>query len=326
MQRRTLLSAIAAIAAGWGNLPAHAQGTYPSKPIRMMVPYAAGGGIDAIARMLAHHMSEELHGPIVVENRGGAGGLIGAEAVAKSIPDGYSVLFAGNPELNITPQLQKASYSAETDFIPIALVAQSPNILVANPSLGQGSLRDAFAAAQKSPGGITIGTPGNGTPQHIAVEVLRKETGLDITHVPYRGAAPATIAALGGEVSFALVGAPPALPHIQSGKLIAYAVSQPQRSPLVADIPTLGEALGVMQDDDFVAWYGLLVPAGTPADVVETLTQAAFSALNRNETRHKLAAMGSDLVAMPAAQFAERMRQEQKVYGEIIRRFGIQGG
>lgn len=326
MQRRTLLSALAALAAGWSSLPVHAQGSYPSKPIRMMVPYAAGGGIDAIARMLAHSMSEQLQAPIVVENRGGAGGLIGAEAVAKSTPDGYSVLFAGNPELNITPQLQKASYSTETDFIPIVLVAQSPTILVGNPSLSAGTLRDAFAAAQKSPGGITIGTPGNGTPQHIAVEVLRKETGLDITHVPYRGAAPATIAALGGEVGFALVGAPPALPHIQSGKLVAYAVSQPQRSPLVADIPTLGEALGVMQNDDFVAWYGLLVPAGTPAEVVETLSQAAFVALNRNETRQKLAALGSDLVAMPAAQFAERMRQEQKVYGEIIRRLGIQGG
>lgn len=323
MKRRTMLGVIGAVSAGWLTFPANAARTYPSTPIRMVVPYAAGGGIDAVARMLAQGMAEELHQPVVVDNRGGAGGVLGAEAVAKAQPDGYTVLLAGNPELTITPQLQKTNYSATTDFAPVVLVSQSPNILVASPALGAKTLREALEAARKKPGGISIGTPGNGSPQHVAVEVLRMQTGLDIMHVPYKGAAPATIAALGGEVSFALVGAPPVLPHINSGKLVGYAITQPARSPLVPNIPTLGEALGIMQKDDFVTWYGLLVPANTPADAVDALSKAAFAVLKRPDARPRLAALGTDLVAMPSAPFAERMRQEAQLYGEVIKRFGI---
>ncbi|SCK35197.1 Tripartite-type tricarboxylate transporter, receptor component TctC [Variovorax sp. HW608] len=324
MKRRTMLAVLGATSAGWLTLPARAARPYPSAPIRMVVPYSAGGGIDAVARMLAQGMSEELHQPVVVDNRGGAGGMLGAEAVAKAQPDGYTVLLAGNPELTITPQLQaKANYSAVTDFAPVVLVSQSPNILVASSSLGAKTLREALEAARKRPGGITVGTPGNGSPQHIAVEVLRMQTGLDIMHVPYKGAGPATVAVLGGEVSFALVGAPPVLPHISSGKLAAYAVTQQKRSPLVPDVPTVGESLGTMQNDDFVTWYGLLVPAHAPAEVVEALSKAAFSVLKRSDSRSRLAALGTDLVAMPAAAFAERMRQETRLYGEVIKRFGI---
>ena len=324
MKRRTMLALLGATSAGWLALPAHAARTYPSAPIRMVVPYAAGGGIDAVARMLAQGMGEELHQPVVVDNRAGAGGMLGAEAVAKAQPDGYTVLLAGNPELTITPQLQaKATYSAVSSFAPVVLVSQSPNILVASSSLGSNTLREVLEAARKRPGGITVGTPGNGSPQHIAVEVLRMQTGLDIMHVPYKGVGPATIAALGGEVSFALVGAPPVLPHLNSGKLVAFAVTQPKRSPLVPNVPTVGEALGMMQNDDFVTWYGLLVPASTPAEIVEALSKAAFSVLNRSDSRSRLAALGTDLVAMPAAPFAERMRQETRLYGEVIKRFGI---
>ncbi|MEJ8810417.1 tripartite tricarboxylate transporter substrate binding protein [Variovorax ureilyticus] len=323
MKRRTMLGVIGAASAGWLAFPAQAARAYPSAAIRMVVPYAAGGGIDAVARMLAQGMAEELHQPVVVDNRGGAGGMLGAEAVAKAQPDGYTVLLAGNPELTITPQLQKANYSATSDFAPVVLVSQSPNILVASPSLGGKTLREAMEAAKKRPGGISVATPGNGSPQHIAVELLRTQTGLDIMHVPYKGAAPATIAALGGEVSFALVGAPPVLPHIGSGKLVGYAVTQPARSPLVPNIPTLGEALGIMQKDDFVAWYGLLVPAHTPPEAVDALSKAAFAVLRREDARPRLAALGTDLVAMPAAPFAERMRQEARLYGDVIKRFGI---
>ncbi|WP_349654590.1 tripartite tricarboxylate transporter substrate-binding protein [Ramlibacter sp. 2FC] len=170
---------------------------------------------------------------------------------------------------------------------------------------------------------MSIGTPGNGTPQHIAVELLRAQTGIDIVHVPYKGAAPATTAALAGEVTMALVGAPPVLPHLATGKLVALAVTQPQRSPLVAEVPTVGEALGIMADDDFVAWYGLLAPARAPAAAVQALERAAFTVLRRPETRSRLAALGTDLQATPRAAFAERMRKESARYAEIIRRFGI---
>ncbi|MBP0632738.1 tripartite tricarboxylate transporter substrate-binding protein [Cupriavidus sp. AcVe19-1a] len=324
MHRRTFMGALGASLLATLE-PAWAQG-YPNAPVRMIVPYAAGGGADAIARLLGQGMGNELRQSFVVDNRPGAGGMMGAEAVAKASPDGYTVLVAGNPELTITPWLQaKTSYAPITDFTPVVLISQSPNVLVANASLGAKTLRAAFDAAKRRPGGISVGTPGNGSPQHIALELLRAQTGLDIVHVPYKGAGPATVAALGGEVTFALVGAPPLLPHIASGKLVPLAVTQPRRSPLLPNVPTLGEAMGVMRDDDFVAWYGLLVPSRTPADVVAQLERAAFTVLKRPDTRARFSAIGTDLVSMPGAQFAERMRSESARYRDIIRRFGIKG-
>jgi tripartite-type tricarboxylate transporter receptor subunit TctC len=317
-----MLAAFGASALGTFNL-ARAQ-SYPNAPLRMIVPYAAGGGIDAVARLLAQGMGEELRQTVNVDNRGGAGGMLGAEAAAKAQPDGYTILVAGNPELTINPTLHgKASYSAVNDFSPIVLLSQSPNVLVTNTSLGAKTMREALEAARKLPAGISIGTPGNGSPQHIAVEVLRAQTGLDLLHVPYKGAAPATVAVLGGETTFALVGAPPVLPHISGGKLVPLSVTQPQRSPLLPNVPTIGEAMGLMRDDDFVTWYGLLAPARTPADALRAIERAAFAVLERPDTRAKLATLGTDLLATPGALFAERMRNETKRYAEIIKRFGL---
>ncbi len=325
MQRRTLLTALGVSMLGTGRL-AWGQ-AYPSQPVRMIVPYSAGGGIDAVARLVGQGVGEALQQSFVIDNKAGAGGMLGAEAVAKAPPDGYTILFAGNPELTIAPWLQaKASYAPLTDFTPVVLISQSPNILVANAKLGAKTLSEALSAARNSPAGLTIGTPGNGTPQHIAVELMRAQTGMDIVHVPYKGAGPATIAALGGEVSFALVGAPPLLPHIQTGKLVALAITQPKRSPLVPNIPTIGEALGIMRDTDFVAWYGILVPARSPAEVAQKLEKAALAMLQKPEVRAKLAAMGTDVVGISGAQFAERMRTESKQYGDIVKRFGIKAG
>ena len=325
MQRRTLLTALGVSMLGTGRL-AWGQ-AYPSQPVRMIVPYSAGGGIDAVARLVGQSVGEALQQSFVIDNKAGAGGMLGAEAVAKAPPDGYTILFAGNPELTIAPWLQaKASYAPLTDFTPVVLISQSPNILVANAKLGAKTLSEALSAARNSPAGLTIGTPGNGTPQHIAVELMRAQTGMDIVHVPYKGAGPATIAALGGEVSFALVGAPPLLPHIQTGKLVALAITQPKRSPLVPNIPTIGEALGIMRDTDFVAWYGILVPARSPAEVAQKLEKAALAMLQKPEVRAKLAAMGTDVVGISGAQFAERMRTESKQYGDIVKRFGIKAG
>ncbi len=322
MKRRTVL---AALGAGSLGLPATVLAqSYPTGPIRMIVPYAAGGGIDGVARALAQAMGEELKQPFVVDNRPGAGGMLGAEAVAKSNPDGYTVLLAGNPELTIAPWMaSRVAYAAATDFTPIVLVSQSPNVLVASASLGAKTLREAIEAARRGPGGLSIGTPGNGSPQHIAVELLRAQAGLDAVHVPYKGAAPATIGVLGGETTFALVGAPPVLPHIASGKLVALAVTQPQRSPLLPTVPTLGEALGVMRDDDLVAWYGLLAPSRVLAETVQALEKAAFAALKRPDVRSRLAALGTDVLATPGAAFGERMRAESRRYAEIIKRFQI---
>lgn len=322
MNRRKILAAIAASSLGLATA-VRAQG-YPNSPVRMIVPYAAGGGADAVARLLALGMGEELRQTLNVDNRPGAGGMLGADVAAKAAPDGYTVLLAGNPELTITPSLAgKALYSPLSDFKPIALISQSPNLLVTSPTLGAKTLRAALDAARRLPGGITVGTPGNGSPQHIAVEVMRTQLGLDLVHVPYKGAAPAVIAAVGGEVAFALVGAPPVIPHLAANKLVALAVTQPQRSPLVSNVPTMGEAMGIMRDDDFVTWYGLLAPSKTPSDVVQILEKAAFAVLKRTDMRSRLATLGTDLAALPADEFAQRMRAESKAYADIIKRFGI---
>ncbi|MFV0678077.1 Bug family tripartite tricarboxylate transporter substrate binding protein [Variovorax sp. tm] len=323
MKRRDILAALGAAPAALALPRMTSAQAWPTAPIRMVVPYAAGGGIDAVARLVAKAMADDLGQSLVVDNRGGAGGMLGAELVARAAPDGYTVLFAGNPELTITPWLQKASYQPLVDFKPIELVSQSPSVIACMPSLGAANLRNALAAAKKRPGGITVGTPGNGSPMHIAVELLRAQSGLDIVHVPYKGAAPATVALLGGEIAFALVGAPPLLPHIAAGKIQALAVTQPQRSPLLAQVPTIGEAVGLMKDVDFVAWYGLLTPVKAPAQAVERLQRSAAAALAQPAVRERLQALGTDPVAMPAGPFAQRMKNESEQYRQIIQRFQI---
>ncbi|MEK8051077.1 tripartite tricarboxylate transporter substrate-binding protein [Ideonella sp. DXS22W] len=327
MHRRTLLTALAASGLTPAALRAQA---FPSGPLRLVVPYPAGGGIDAVARYLAQGLGEELKQVVNVENKGGAGGTLGADAAAKAPADGHTLLLAGNPELTIAPALfGKLPYAPLADFTPLVLVAQSPSVLVSAPLSASGArtLREALAAAGKR-GGIPIGTPGNGSPQHLAVELLRAGTGLDIVHVPYKGAAPATLAALSGETAFALVGAPPTRPHLASGKLQAWAVTQARRSPLLPEVPTLREALGSAStqpgsDEDLVAWYGLLAPARTPADVAQRLERAALAVLARSEARARLAALGTDDLALPAKAFAERMKAETQRSAELIKRFGI---
>jgi tripartite-type tricarboxylate transporter receptor subunit TctC len=320
---KTWLTGLAAALALTTGLAAHAQGAYPTKPIRMVVPYAAGGGLDAITRLVAQAMAEGLKQPIVVENKAGAGGTIGAEFVAQAAPDGYTVLMAGNPELVINPTLIPTTrYNITRDFIPVMLVAESPNILVARPGM-KGSLREVVAGAMRSEGAMSVGTPGQGSPQHIALEVMNSLGKADFVHVPYKGAGPAMADALGGQVRFALTGSPPLVPQIKAGKLQALAVTQPRRSTLLPDIPTFEEATGVRGLESYSTWYGLLVPAGTPAPVVDTLHKSIAAVLANPDIKAKINAMGAEVVATPTTAFGERMKSEFKRYEEVIRRFNI---
>lgn len=295
---------------------------YPTKPIKMIVPYAAGGGLDAVTRTVAQSMSELLGQSIIIDNRSGAGGTIGAEAVARSAPDGYTLLMAGNPELVIAPALTPATvrYNVLKDFVPIMLVAESPNILFAHPSM-TGSLADIVSGKYKVD--PAVGTPGQGSPQHIALEVLNASSKQKLTHVPYKGAGPAVADVLGGQVKLGLVGAPPVLPSMKAGKLRALAVTQAKRTPLAPEVPTVEELTGVKGLDAFSTWYGLLAPADTPPQVVEALQKAVGTVLARPEMKAKLASMGTDVVALPARGFADRMRVELKRYEEVVQRFNI---
>jgi tripartite-type tricarboxylate transporter receptor subunit TctC len=318
--RRHFLSMLAAAALVMsGNVLA--QAAYPNKPIRMIVPYAAGGGLDAVTRTVAQGMSELLGQNIVVENKAGAGGTIGAEMVARAAPDGYTVLMAGNPELVIAPSLTPGTvrYNLARDFVPIMLVSESPNIVFAHPSVAS-SLADILSG--KTPVDA-VASPGLGSPQHIALEVLNSASRHKLTHVPYKGAGPAVADVLGGQVKLGIVGAPPLLPNIKAGKLRALAVTQAKRSPLVPDVPTVEEATGIRGMEAFTTWYGLLVPTGTPPEAVEALSKSITTVLARPEIKAKLASMGTDVVALPAAAFAERMRSDFKRYEEVVQRFNI---
>jgi tripartite-type tricarboxylate transporter receptor subunit TctC len=297
--------------------------SYPTKPIRMVVPYAAGGGLDAIARLVAQGMSEGLGQTIVVENKAGAGGTIGADSVAKAVPDGYTLLMAGNPEPVINPTLMTGvRYNVARDFVPVMLVAESPNIIVSNASFKEG-LREIMEGRFQGPGAITVGTPGQGSPQHIAVEVLRSLGKTDLVHVPYKGAGPAVVDVLGGQIRLAITGSPPLLAHIKSGKLKALAVTQSKRSSLIPNVPTFEEATGMKGLETYSTWYGLLAPTGTPAAVVEVLRKSIAAVLAKPELIAKINAMGSDVVALPTSAFSERMNAELKRYEEVIRRFNV---
>lgn len=317
------IAGLAAAVALTASLTAHAQSAYPTKPIRMVVPYAAGGGLDAITRLVAQAMSEGLGQSIVVDNKGGGGGMIGADSVAKATPDGYTILMAGNPELVINPTLITGSrYNVARDFIPVMLVAESPNVIVAHPSL-KGGLREIMTGNLRDGGPMTVGTPGQGSPQHLSVEVLNSLGKPDFVHVPYKGAGPAVVDVLGGQVRLAITGAPPLMPHIKSGKLKALAVTQPQRSSLMPDIPTVEEASGVKGLEAYSTWYGLLVPSGTPAPIVDALHKSIATVLARPDIKTKINEMGSEVVALPTSAFGDRIKSELKRYEEVIRRFNI---
>lgn len=317
--RRAAAAAIGLLLAGstFAQAPA-----YPTRPIRMIVPYAAGGGLDVVARNVAQAMAELLGQTIVIENKTGAGGTIGAESVARAPRDGYTVLMAGNPELVIAPALTPTTvrYSIAKDFVPIMLVAESPNIIFTHPSV-TGSLADIVTGQLTVEPGV--GTPGQGSPQHIALEVLNASSKQKLVHVPYKGAAPAVTDVIGGQIKLGIVGAPPVLPNLKSGKLRALAVTQSKRSPLAPDIPTVEEVTGIKGLEVFTTWYGLLAPAGTPPQAVEALQKAAATVLARPEMKARLAALGTDVVGLAGAQFTDRIKVELKRYEDVVQRFGI---
>jgi Uncharacterized protein conserved in bacteria len=244
--------------------------SYPSRPIRIVAPFPAGGGYDVLSRLLAADMTRTFGQPVVVENRSGANGNIGTDYVAKSAPDGYTLLMGGNSPLALNVGLYpKLPYDPAKDFETISRVATQPNLLAAHPKVPVKSVADLVKYAKANPGKLTYASNGNGSPQHLAAEQLKRMAGIDLVHVPYKGAAPTAAALLAGEVSVAFNIILLPLPYVQSGRLTGLAVASSHRSPLAPNIPTMAE-LGYPIDID--TWYGLVAPAGTPKDVVAKLT------------------------------------------------------
>jgi tripartite-type tricarboxylate transporter receptor subunit TctC len=315
--KRVILSLVLAIAP----LAAWAQEPWPTKPLRFILPFPPGGGTDILGRLVAERLSAALGQPVVIENRGGAGGNVGTEAAARSAPDGYTIVLVA-PSLAISPTLySKLNYDAVKDFAPVSLVATVPNVAITQPSLNVGTLQEFAALARTQPGGLNFGSGGSGTSNHLAGELFNIVAGVKLVHVPYKGVNLAMQDVLGGNIHFVVIGIPAAAPHIKAGKLRALAVLAPSRSSALPDVPTAAEA--GMPAFEVTTWYGVLAPAGTPRAIVARLNQELVRIMHSAELKAPLAASGTDPLTSTPEEFAAYIKQEIAKWGEVVRKANL---
>jgi tripartite-type tricarboxylate transporter receptor subunit TctC len=311
---RSLLLAVAGMLLA---APAVAAERYPARPVRLVVPFAPGGGTDISARILAEGLSQALGETVVVDNRPGAGSIVGTEIVAKSTPDGYTLLL-GNISMAFNAALyKKLPFDAIRDFTPISLVTDQPNILVAHPSIAAKNFKEFAALARAQPGKLTFGSAGIGTGTHLAMELLLMSHKMNLVHVPYKGTGPALTALLGNQISVFFSTFASALPHVKGGRLRAYAVSSAKRAATLPEVPTVAEA-GV-PGYQYSTWYGLLAPAGTPRPLIGQLNKATVTVLNSPATREKYLAQGVDPIPSTAAEYAAYLRSETAKWAKVVK-------
>ena len=314
MDRRALIGALTA----WSLIPAAAwaQG-FPAKPIKLIVPFPAGGPADLFARALGGGMSAELGQQVVIENRAGASGLTGVDALAKSAPDGYTIGLNSAAALSAIPfMVSKMPFDWQKDLALLTLVVRVPEVLVVHPSLGVSTLPELIAYARANPGKINYGSAGVGTFTHLAVELLKAAVGIELAHVPYRGAAPAVNDLLGGHVQLAVLDTPVLLPHIRSGAVKALAVTSARRSQALPEVPTTAEAgLASVNSDN---WYGLSAPAGVAPDILDKLHNAATAALRSDAIRQQLASQDAVPSPVTPAEFAAFVKAEQAKWRPVV--------
>ena len=325
IRRHLILVAVAAAGLGSsGTL--WAQAAWPSKPLRIVVPFSPGGTTDLLARVLAPELSQALGQPVVIENKGGAGGNIGADTVAKAAPDGYTVLMGTVGTHGINKSLySKLSYDPQKDFAPITLVAGVPNVMIMNTqrakALGIQTVPDFVKYAKAHPGQLNMASSGNGTSIHLAGELFKSRTGIFMTHIPYKGSGPAMKDMLGAQMDVMFDNLPSAMPHIQSGSLKAFAVTSATRTASLPDLPTVAEA-GSLPGFEASSWFGLLAPAGTPPDIVARLQQETAKALGTPAIKERLLALG----AMPGGNtpeaFAQLIDAEIKKWAGVVKASG----
>jgi tripartite-type tricarboxylate transporter receptor subunit TctC len=296
---------------------AAAQNSYPSRPVHIIVPSPPAGGTDIIARVLAQRFSTAFGQQFIVENRPGAGNMIGIESVARSAPDGYTLLMVPSTLALNSVLYQKVNYDPIRDFAPITLAATAPNVLVVNPSIPAQTLAEFIALAKKKPGELTYGTPGVGTSPHMSMELLKSMAGLDIRHIPYRGTAPAVTDIISGQISAMFANALTAKPQVDAGKVRALAVSGPKSIEAMPNVPPVAQA-GV-PGYDAMQWYGLLAPAGTPPDIIKRLHAEATKALGTAEMKEKLAGDGAEPVGSSSAEFAALIKSELEKWAKVAR-------
>jgi tripartite-type tricarboxylate transporter receptor subunit TctC len=300
-----------------GTLSAAQAQDYPSRPIRMVVPFAPGGGSDISARVLADGLSDALGQSIVVDNRPGAGSILGCDIVAKANPDGYTTLLGNISMAFNTAIYKKLPYDAIKDFAPITLATDQPNILVAHPSLPAKSFTEFLSLASSQPGKFTYGSAGSGSGTHLAMELLLMSRRLDLVHVPYKGTGPALTALLGNQISVFFSTYASALPHVKGARLRAYAVTSTKRTATLPEIPTVAES--GFPGYEYSTWYGFLAPAGTPRAIVEKLNKAAVTALRSEKTRERYVAQGMDPIPSTPAEYATYLKSEIAKWTKVVR-------
>jgi tripartite-type tricarboxylate transporter receptor subunit TctC len=323
-RRHLLVTAALAPLAGLPVL-ARAQGAWPSRAVRIVVPFAAGGTTDILARALAPELQRVFGQPFVIDNKPGAGGNTGAAEVAKAGGDGYTLLMGTVGTHAINPSLYpKMPYDHVKDFVPVTLVAGVPNVLVINPARAQGlgvnTVADFVKALKANPGRLNMASSGNGTSIHLAGELFKTMTGTFMVHLPYRGSGPALIDLMAGNVDVMFDNLPSAMPHIKSGRLKALAVTSAQRSGALPELPTVEEAGGaVLKGYEASSWFGLLAPAGTPKDVVDRLQQETAKALATPAMKERLLAQGAIPSGMTSAEFARLMATETEKWARVVK-------
>ena len=293
---------------------------YPSKPVRMIVPLAAAGTGDTLARVVSEEMAKILGQPFVVENRPGSGGVIGTEAVAKSAPDGYTLLSA-SPSHVIHPALRpKVGYDPIRDFEPITVIANTHQLIVGHPSVPAANVKELVAYAKKNPGRLNYGSAGSGSATHLNMELFKTMAGVFIVHIPYRGSTQSRQDLVAGEVQLSVDGLLPTLPLIRAGKLKAFGLTSSRRSSVAPDIPTLAEAgiTGYASD----TWYGMVAPAGTPKEIVQLLHATAVKAINTPSVRERLTQQGAELVGGTPEEFRKLLERELVLWTKVVKDSG----
>lgn len=321
--RRLLGAACLTVASALISLPAAAQGNWPTKPVRIVVPFAAGGTTDILARAVAPELSKAFGQQFVVDNRAGAGGNVGSDLVAKAPGDGYTLLMGTVGTHGINKSLYaKMPFDPQKDFAPITLVAGVPNVMVMNAEkaakLGINNVADFIKYAKSRPGQFSMGSSGNGTSIHLAGELFKSQTGIFMTHIPYRGSSPALLDLIGGNIDVMFDNLPSAMPQIKGGKLKAFAVTSAQRSAALPDLPTIEEA-GKLKGFEASSWFGLLAPAGTPPDIVSRIQQEVAKALATPAIKEKMLAQGAIPSGNTPQEFAKLIDSEITKWAQVVK-------
>ncbi|MCX7137341.1 MAG: tripartite tricarboxylate transporter substrate binding protein [Proteobacteria bacterium] len=297
---------------------------YPNKSIRLIVPFPAGGGTDIVARAISVKLTEAWGQQIIIDNRGGAGGVIGADTVAKLTPNGYTLLLGTPGALVINPLLNsKLPYNATKDFAPVSLLALNPQLLAVHNSMPVGTVKELIAYAKAQPGKLNYASVGEGTPNHLAMELFKLMSGTQMVHVPYKGAAPAVTDLVGGQVNLMFNPMPPLMPHVKSGRLKALGVGSTQRSPALPDVPTIAEA-GV-PGYEYVTWYSIVAPAKTPRAIIDKINSRLAAVLAIPEVALRLSSQGAEPRSSTPEELTRLIQEDYKRLGAVIRSAGIKG-